>query len=543
MKLRKWWIILVVVGILTSAGVFFVKYNEGQFFTEGMITHVSKDLSEAFGKFFIPITEDINEGLGLISTGRFIYDRTKELHYRKGFSEFLNQHEVFSSIIYKGAYGDEFIIYKDRASYISSYRSSDTKGDSIFSWMRFIQADKILSQWNEVLSFNPKNEDWYEGSRENIQHNRIYWEGQYNSIFVNEPVFAGAIGWFSENDSKHNALAFEIPIRHLVSSLRVFNIYKHRRIFIISDDGEFIHIPTNMLDSLVIYDESNSHLLEDNDLLLNTIRENINLFDSKDENAIAFHYEGEKWWTQTTRIEFKNNYIKYGIAIPEDELLIGELKRIMIYLISTMFILFTAFFIYYRIKLNKINLKEKENESLLSNNRYQNYNWLEIVKAGENNRIEFKSTLRWDLREGKVNSKLEEVVLKSIAAFSNGEGGTLLIGVDDEGNILGLENDFKSLRKYGSDYFEIHLRNILNKQFGVSFSTSNLEILFPQIENKDFCVIVISQAEEPVFMSIVDKNGNKTEKFFVRSGNSSQEISSLKEINSYITKRFVANSP
>lgn len=71
-----------------------------------------------------------------------------------------------------------------------------------------------------------------------------------------------------------------------------------------------------------------------------------------------------------------------------------------------------------------------------------------IVKLGDNNKIEFKSTLCWDLREEKVNSKLEEVV-KSIAAYSNGEGTTLFIGVDDEGNILGQEYDFKSLRKHG----------------------------------------------------------------------------------------------
>ena len=33
-----------------------------------------------------------------------------------------------------------------------------------------------------------------------------------------------------------------------------------------------------------------------------------------------------------------------------------------------------------------------------------------IVKPGEKNKIEFMSTLRWDLMEEKVNSKLEEVV-------------------------------------------------------------------------------------------------------------------------------------
>jgi predicted HTH transcriptional regulator len=162
----------------------------------------------------------------------------------------------------------------------------------------------------------------------------------------------------------------------------------------------------------------------------------------------------------------------------------------------------------------------------------------ELIKQGESTSLEFKSTLRWDLREEKVNKKLEEVILKSVSAFNNGEGGTLIIGVEDDGNILGLENDIATLKKQNIDYFELHLRNLLNQTFGVNYTTRNVEILFPEINGKNICVVNVKKGEKPLFITVHDKQGKKIEKFFVRSGNSSQEISSLSEMNEYIKNRF-----
>jgi len=54
-------------------------------------------------------------------------------------------------------------------------------------------------------------------------------------------------------------------------------------------------------------------------------------------------------------------------------------------------------------------------------------------------------------------------------------------------------------------------------------------------------VIDIKKGKNPLYNAVIDKNGQKIEKFYVRSGNSSQEISSLAEINSYIDNRFKNN--
>jgi hypothetical protein len=161
----------------------------------------------------------------------------------------------------------------------------------------------------------------------------------------------------------------------------------------------------------------------------------------------------------------------------------------------------------------------------------------DMISEGESDELEFKSTLRWDLQEGVVNKKLEEVIMKTVAAFANSHGGTLLLGVADDGEILGLEFDYHSLGGVDRDKFELHLRNLLNQQFGTGFVTSKVVIKFHEVGDKEVCQIETSPAKEPVIVTVKDKNGQSGEKFYARSGNSSQEIP-LSEMNTYIKDRF-----
>lgn len=161
----------------------------------------------------------------------------------------------------------------------------------------------------------------------------------------------------------------------------------------------------------------------------------------------------------------------------------------------------------------------------------------DMIAEGESDELEFKSTLRWDVKEGAVNKKLEEVIMKTVAAFANSQGGTLLIGVSDDGDVLGLEPDYQSLGGVDCDKFELHLRNLLNQQFGNGFVTSKVVIKFHEVKEKEVCQIQTAPVKEPVILKVKDKNGQTAEKFYARSGNSSQEIP-LSEMNAYIKERF-----
>jgi hypothetical protein len=70
-----------------------------------------------------------------------------------------------------------------------------------------------------------------------------------------------------------------------------------------------------------------------------------------------------------------------------------------------------------------------------------------LVASEEDENLEFKSSARWDYREGRPNKALEAGIVKTIAGFLNGKGGFLVIGVNDDGEVLGLETDYKTLGK------------------------------------------------------------------------------------------------
>ena len=161
----------------------------------------------------------------------------------------------------------------------------------------------------------------------------------------------------------------------------------------------------------------------------------------------------------------------------------------------------------------------------------------EMITEGESDELEFKSSLRWDLQQGCLNKKLEEVIQKTVAAFANSFGGTLLIGVSDDGEVLGLENDYASLGDADKDKFEMHLRNLLSNAFGNSYVASRIKIRFPNVAGKEICHVEIQQHHEPLILAVSDKNGQKTEKLFVRNGNASQEIS-MSEMKDYLQQKY-----
>ena len=118
-----------------------------------------------------------------------------------------------------------------------------------------------------------------------------------------------------------------------------------------------------------------------------------------------------------------------------------------------------------------------------------------------------------------MNKKLEYVITKTLSAFLNSSGGELFVGIDDDQNVLGLEDDISTLRKNGLDGFELQLIEVIKKYIGKELST-HIKIRFPEVDNKKIYQISVSKSSKPVFISSEGK-----EEFFVRAGCSSQPLS------------------
>ena len=149
---------------------------------------------------------------------------------------------------------------------------------------------------------------------------------------------------------------------------------------------------------------------------------------------------------------------------------------------------------------------------------------LTLIAQGESAQLEFKSTARWNLKEAKKDRTMEEVILKTVTAFLNTHGGTLLIGVADNGNILGLQPDYQTLQKKNRDGYEPWLTNdLLLKEMGKDLAPY-LAISFHIIDQQEICKITAQRAPEPVYVKIRDKAGQPEAGFFVRTGNSTSKL-------------------
>lgn len=154
-----------------------------------------------------------------------------------------------------------------------------------------------------------------------------------------------------------------------------------------------------------------------------------------------------------------------------------------------------------------------------------------LIATGEGDHVEFKASLMWDYRKQSVNKELYEPVMKNLVAFMNAEGGILLIGVADEGDILGLEPDMKTLRKPGVDGFE----NVFNVAFGNMVGMEYRPFVtldFPTVQEKTICAIKVRPSTHPAYLRYQGK-----EDFYLRTGNSSNALTTSKAIQ-YIQSRF-----
>jgi membrane protein YdbS with pleckstrin-like domain len=154
-----------------------------------------------------------------------------------------------------------------------------------------------------------------------------------------------------------------------------------------------------------------------------------------------------------------------------------------------------------------------------------------LIAMGEGEFVEFKASLMWDYRKQAVNKELNEPVMKNLVGFMNDRGGLLLIGVDDDGAIVGIDPDLQTLRKPGVDGFE----NVFNVAFGNMIGMEYrpfVTVQFPTIEDKIICAIGVRPSTHPAYLRSKGK-----EEFYVRTGNSSNALGVSSAVQ-YIRSRF-----
>jgi ActR/RegA family two-component response regulator len=148
----------------------------------------------------------------------------------------------------------------------------------------------------------------------------------------------------------------------------------------------------------------------------------------------------------------------------------------------------------------------------------------ELIQKGESATVEFKRIFQYDGTE-KRSEDLRLKTLKTIVAFLNSDGGTLLIGVEDDGDIYGLENDFSLLgqKRAAIDLFEQELTSLIWDRIGKPFA-QHITINFEEMDGKQICAIVVKKANQEAFYKAI---------FYCRVNCTTQAIKTLEEFANY----------
>jgi type I restriction enzyme R subunit len=156
-----------------------------------------------------------------------------------------------------------------------------------------------------------------------------------------------------------------------------------------------------------------------------------------------------------------------------------------------------------------------------------------LIQRGESLTLEFKPSLRWNLKEDRLDDKgVTHAVIKTIAAFLNTQGGDLLIGVADDGSAVGIAHD----RLETDDTFMRHLAQVVRNGLGDRAGTC-IDPKTQEVDGKTVCVVTCQRSPEPVFLKWKDLEATPAGDFFVRSGPGTVKLPP-ESAQEYIRTRF-----
>jgi hypothetical protein len=155
----------------------------------------------------------------------------------------------------------------------------------------------------------------------------------------------------------------------------------------------------------------------------------------------------------------------------------------------------------------------------------------ELINNGETAEVEFKVAACWNARLGRSDPSMRDNIIQEVAAFLNSkEGGIVLIGVADDGTVVGLVDDYREANRSKSnrDGYQLFLLDVLRSNLVCSRALS-YNISFGVLRGKDICRIDIEPAYDAVYL----KNGE----FYIREANRKLKLTTPEQIIKYSRAR------
>lgn len=367
----------------------------------------------------------------------------------------------------------------------------------------FILPDGTVRLPGKDKAYTPAERPWFAPA---LETDGPYWTGVYRFHTLGQLGITASIAWGAE-EGAGTVAAFDILLDDFIAKIRAMAPTPASHAFIFSESGE-LYAPAS--------GATDRQALQRRGILTWMYEEGPG--QPAELKATKMLHQGKTWWCGFVPLEKSGNRIWMGVLVPEGDIIHDiALRRAKVVAIGCIVFLMVAFLygvLVWRRRVPKINTDVDEQTVRA------------LIAQGENRSVEFKSTMRMNLHSKKPGKEIELAWLKGVAAFLNTDGGTLLLGVTDAGEITGIEQDVFE----NEDKCRLHFKNLVARHIGTDLSKYIRFILVP-VEGKTVGVVRCARSTEPVFL----KDGNK-EHFYIRNGPSSDELPVSQALN-YIKRR------
>ena len=351
--------------------------------------------------------------------------------------------------------------------------------------------------------------------------NPIYWSNLYIHPELKEKAITASISWNNHEGTPVGGALFTITINGLLRMLEDIQLHEMIEIVLVNREGL----------TFSKYESQNRATGSENKNMGNYQAARsyaIEQWLSKEDQYLTplyFHLDGKAWWAGFSPLRSHLGLNWIGIILPES--IIREdvqNKWITLGIIAVCFflsgLLLSALLVRkYSHQLKDLPLQSIKHDTFIND-------LLALINAGESNTVEFKSTIRTNLQTGKAGKEIQISWLKAICSFMNSDGGVLIIGVKDDGQISGLEIDNFS----NPDKCLLHCKNLISSHIGPEFSPY-IQVKYGTIENHSIIAIECERVRRPVFLKI-----GKSEEFLIRSGPSNIKLT-MSQMVKYLNER------
>jgi hypothetical protein len=513
-KLTRDLVILVVV--LSLAIILPVTYLSAQAQRKISEQFIDNAAERAVGKFSA-MAESMTATLGLVrdwgETELFSIEETDKLN-RLLFPIFARENLLYGVSVADIDGNSYYVRLEADGLRTSQINAKQTKRQSVVT-LWDAEYNKINSEANDS-DYDPRRRPWFTPA---LSEDDISWTEPYKFFASGAVGVTASISYLRKNDQKPVVVAFDILLDKLFTEMSNSTPSANSRIFIFRRDAK-LYVPKTL--------ETESEFLALSSVQEPLVREAYSNWIGEEnlgEKVLSIQHEGTTWWSGFLPLDNVRRTTWVCVMIPEQDIITqaGKLKmKLWLVCLGSVFLAISLAAWIYRNYGRKL---EKTENSIFDVNDPET-SICKIIERGEGPEVEFKSTIRMNLHTKKPGKEIELAWLKSVAAFLNTNGGILLLGVTDSGEITGLEKDVFE----NEDKCKLHFKNLIAQHVGTVLS-KHIRFQIIPVKDKTVGVVVCDRSTEPVFLKT-----NKSEAFYIRNGPSSDELPVSMALN-YIKSR------